>query len=393
MPKAHKKDSRKLSANEVRVALAGFLVWVAVSLVALYSEPLASLLARVVGFACIAWAFVAFRRPAQLPPMSSLIKTPFWLVIGTVTLVLVIVATVFCSWLLWYHRSQIAFMLLWIFLALIEVALFPVTLQALVDNGMRLNTPWPLRLLHLTPIALFVPIFAVPEGAATWAAFFLVPAAMGFATLALAMWSLAWRVIDNSPEGAVAKSDAFLVVLGILCAVSLAMACVLLANLYDYPYTSLGGWLVCMLCSSLVFAVVLVSMRLVCRKDAIFKKPLAVPTPDTSYIEAQYKINKENSLRDGCRALSEHFGLTGREEEIVEMIAYGDTRTRIAEKLTVSRNTVNTHAKHGYAKLGISSRAELLESIEKAAKGVFADEDAATGGASPGNSGTKGGRA
>jgi DNA-binding CsgD family transcriptional regulator len=138
---------------------------------------------------------------------------------------------------------------------------------------------------------------------------------------------------------------------------------------------------------------VLVCMRLICREDAIFQKPLAVPTPDTSYIEAQYKINKENSLRDGCRALSEHFGLTSREEEIVEMIAYGDTRSRIAEKLTVSRNTVNTHAKHGYAKLGISSRAELLESIEKAAKGVFSDEDAAADGASSGDDGTKGGQA
>lgn len=53
-------------------------------------------------------------------------------------------------------------------------------------------------------------------------------------------------------------------------------------------------------------------------------------------------------------------GLTRREIEILELLAYGYTNVEIAEKLCVSERTVETHRAHITGKLGLKSRAELV---------------------------------
>lgn len=52
--------------------------------------------------------------------------------------------------------------------------------------------------------------------------------------------------------------------------------------------------------------------------------------------------------------------LTGRELEIVEMIALGMTGPEIATELHVSHATVRTHVRNAMNKLGASSRAQLV---------------------------------
>ncbi len=49
-------------------------------------------------------------------------------------------------------------------------------------------------------------------------------------------------------------------------------------------------------------------------------------------------------------------GLTAREVEVLVLISRGMTKKRIAEELTISVKTVNAHAEHVYAKLGVRSR-------------------------------------
>ena len=59
----------------------------------------------------------------------------------------------------------------------------------------------------------------------------------------------------------------------------------------------------------------------------------------------------------------EHFALSARETEVAELIARGNSVARIAEMLVVSENTVRTHSKRIYTKLGIHKRQELIELV------------------------------
>ncbi|WP_139652171.1 helix-turn-helix domain-containing protein [Raoultibacter phocaeensis] len=63
-------------------------------------------------------------------------------------------------------------------------------------------------------------------------------------------------------------------------------------------------------------------------------------------------------------ALQQHYRLSARETEVMELIARGNSVARIAEELVVSENTIRTHSKRIYAKLAIHKKQELLDLIE-----------------------------
>jgi DNA-binding CsgD family transcriptional regulator len=63
------------------------------------------------------------------------------------------------------------------------------------------------------------------------------------------------------------------------------------------------------------------------------------------------------------RAAETRDGLTGAERRVVELAARGLSNREIAGQLVVSVNTVQTHLKHAYAKLGVSSRHQLRERV------------------------------
>ena len=56
-------------------------------------------------------------------------------------------------------------------------------------------------------------------------------------------------------------------------------------------------------------------------------------------------------------------GLTRREREVAELIVQGLTNPQIAERLVVSRKTVEIHASNIFRKLGVSSRGEVAEAL------------------------------
>lgn len=61
--------------------------------------------------------------------------------------------------------------------------------------------------------------------------------------------------------------------------------------------------------------------------------------------------------------IQEHFRLSARETEVMEHLARGNSVARIAETLVVSENTIRTHSKRIYTKLGIHKRQELIDLI------------------------------
>ncbi len=69
-------------------------------------------------------------------------------------------------------------------------------------------------------------------------------------------------------------------------------------------------------------------------------------------------------LRERCAALSDSYGLTPREREILEMLVRGRSKVHIAEAFLISENTVRGHVKHIYAKLDVHGKQELLDKVE-----------------------------
>ena len=57
--------------------------------------------------------------------------------------------------------------------------------------------------------------------------------------------------------------------------------------------------------------------------------------------------------------------LTPREQEVLELIAGGLSNKAIQEKLTLSKNTVRTHIKNLYSKLGVHSRTQAIQQARK----------------------------
>ena len=114
-----------------------------------------------------------------------------------------------------------------------------------------------------------------------------------------------------------------------------------------------------------------------------FTKPeLAVleairPTVDTlcqqHWASARSKSPGVN-LRAQLHAALNSFGsslLTEREAQVIKLVLHGHSTKTLAEKLSISMETVKLHRKHAYAKLEVSSQAELfylfLDSVMSAA--------------------------
>jgi LuxR family maltose regulon positive regulatory protein len=56
-----------------------------------------------------------------------------------------------------------------------------------------------------------------------------------------------------------------------------------------------------------------------------------------------------------------HDSLTPRERTVLRLLAQGSSKREIADELQVSFNTVHSHTKAVYRKLGVSSRREAVE--------------------------------
>ncbi len=78
----------------------------------------------------------------------------------------------------------------------------------------------------------------------------------------------------------------------------------------------------------------------------------------TGSLTAKNKIAPTEHLRTGSNLLE---SLTAREVEVLRLVAQGQTYEEIAEQLVVSINTVRTHIKAIYRKLGANNRTEAIQ--------------------------------
>lgn len=64
-------------------------------------------------------------------------------------------------------------------------------------------------------------------------------------------------------------------------------------------------------------------------------------------------------------ALAAEHRLTPRETEVFALLSQGRSIPYIRDELIISRETAATHAKHIYAKLGVHSRQELIDLVQR----------------------------
>lgn len=62
--------------------------------------------------------------------------------------------------------------------------------------------------------------------------------------------------------------------------------------------------------------------------------------------------------------LAEKYRLSPREREVVALFARGRSVPYIRETLCISKNTIETHLKHAYTKMGVHSKQELLDLLD-----------------------------
>lgn len=66
-----------------------------------------------------------------------------------------------------------------------------------------------------------------------------------------------------------------------------------------------------------------------------------------------------------CDSFSREHRLTGREREVLVLLAKGRTASYIARDLVVSEPTVRTHISHIYRKTGVNSQQQLIDMVEE----------------------------
>lgn len=72
----------------------------------------------------------------------------------------------------------------------------------------------------------------------------------------------------------------------------------------------------------------------------------------------------EGSVAHRAARAARAFDLTRREEEVLALMIEGRTRAEIAQELVVSAETVKTHIRNVYRKMGASGKDELAERVE-----------------------------
>lgn len=91
---------------------------------------------------------------------------------------------------------------------------------------------------------------------------------------------------------------------------------------------------------------------------------VAVPAIAETAAEA-LGVPVADPIGDACRELVGRYGLSEREQSVLELLARGNTRASIAEKLCISENTVRVHVKNIYAKMHIHSKQQLIDMVDK----------------------------
>lgn len=87
-----------------------------------------------------------------------------------------------------------------------------------------------------------------------------------------------------------------------------------------------------------------------------------------SVTEVQPASSLEERMHDACNEVARRFVLSPRETEILQYLGRGYGPSYLATILPIKENTIRSHVRNIYGKLGVSSRGELLALIDETAR-------------------------
>lgn len=115
----------------------------------------------------------------------------------------------------------------------------------------------------------------------------------------------------------------------------------------------------------------LISLLVPRHDEALEPEQTALPAADEDVAAhdaqavADSYVDEMDSVVAHRSAVAASYGLSKRETEIFLMLAQGRSRPYIRDSLYLSKNTVATHVRHIYEKMGIHSQQELIDLVEK----------------------------
>lgn len=75
--------------------------------------------------------------------------------------------------------------------------------------------------------------------------------------------------------------------------------------------------------------------------------------------------DRPGMFKAACEALAAEYHLTPRERDVFVLLARGRNASFVADHLVVTKDTVKTHSRSLYRKLGVHSQQELIDKVEK----------------------------
>ena len=80
---------------------------------------------------------------------------------------------------------------------------------------------------------------------------------------------------------------------------------------------------------------------------------------------ARYLQARDDMQALACDELAREHGLTKREGEMLRLLAQGRDAAHMEKELCLSRNTVKSYSKSLYAKLGVHSKQDVIDLVQK----------------------------
>lgn len=89
-----------------------------------------------------------------------------------------------------------------------------------------------------------------------------------------------------------------------------------------------------------------------------------IPDADTQRSVSGFTVTTPET-KERLERFCSHFAISAREHQILELWLKGRNVPYICDELFITKNTVQTHLKHLYAKTGVSGRQELIDLVER----------------------------
>lgn len=151
-----------------------------------------------------------------------------------------------------------------------------------------------------------------------------------------------------------ARTDVRLALFWGLAFAATIVGCLVLTDLYDTASAAVFAVAFCL--------VALITGRILDRSWRTAENAEARSLEELRELVNRYR-ESESSVEARCARAAREHDLTRREEDMLRLIMEGRTQPEIARELFVSRDTVKTHVRNLYRKMGVSSKGELVETL------------------------------